>query len=65
MRELTNELAAECKEPDSPTEKKIAAEIDALAITKELRQQQEQVDKLRRERNEAQAAMPSPEKPKG
>jgi hypothetical protein len=28
-------------------------------------QQQEVVDKLRRERNEAQAAMPSPEKPKG
>ena len=64
MREFTNKFAAECKEPDSPTAKKVAAEIDALAISKELRQQQELVDKLRRERNEAQAAMPSPEKPK-
>jgi hypothetical protein len=63
VREFANKFAAECKQPDSPTAKKIAAEIDALPVTKELRQQQELVDKLTRERNEAQAAMP-PEKPR-
>jgi hypothetical protein len=63
VREFTNKFAAECKQPDSPTAKKIAAEIDALPVTQELRQQQELVDKLRRERDEAQAAMP-PDQPK-
>ena len=63
VREFTNKFAAECKRPDSPTAKKVAAEIDALPVTKELRQQQQLVDKLRRERDEAQAAVPL-EKPK-
>jgi hypothetical protein len=58
VREFANKFAAECRQPDSPTAKKIVAEIDALPVTKELRQQQELVDKLRVERNEAQAAMP-------
>lgn len=62
VRDFTNKFAAECQRPDSPAAKKIAAEIDALPITKELRQQQQLVEKLRRERNEAEAAMP-PDKP--
>jgi hypothetical protein len=63
VREFTNKFAAECKQPGSPTATKVAAEIDALSVTKELRQQQELVDKLRHERDEAQAAMP-PDQPK-
>jgi hypothetical protein len=59
VREFANKFAAECRQPDSPTAKKVAAEIDAIPVTKELHQQQELVEKLRRERNEAQAAVPS------
>ena len=62
VRQFTNQFAAECKQPDSPTARKVAAEIDALPVTKELRHQQEVVDKLRHERNEAQEATPA-EKP--
>jgi hypothetical protein len=63
VREFTNKFAAESKQPGSPTAKKVAAEIDALPVTKELRQQQKLVDKLRHERDEAQAAVPL-DKPK-
>jgi hypothetical protein len=63
VREFANKFAAECRQPDSPTAKKVAAEIDALPLTKELHEQQRLVDKLRLERNEAQAAMP-PEEPR-
>ncbi len=59
VREFANKFAAECRQPDSPTAKKVAAEINALPVTKELQQQQALVDKLQRERNEAQAAMPA------
>jgi hypothetical protein len=62
VRDFAKQFAAECQRPDSPAAKKIAAEIDALPVTKELRQQQQLVDKLRGERNEAKAAMP-PDKP--
>jgi len=58
VREFANKFAAECKQPDSPTAKKVAAEIDALPVTKELRHEQELVNKLGRERDEAQAAVP-------
>ncbi len=58
VREFANKFAAECRQPDSPTAKKVAAEIDALPVAKELRQQQELVERLRRERNEAEAAVP-------
>jgi hypothetical protein len=61
VREFANKFAAECRQPDSPTAKKIAAEIDALPLTKELHQQQKLVEKLSLERNEAQAAVPSDE----
>jgi hypothetical protein len=59
VREFADKFAAECKQPDSPTAKKVAAAIDALPITKELREQQELVDKLRHEHGDAQAAMPA------
>jgi hypothetical protein len=63
VREFANKFAAECQQPNSPTAKKIGAEIDALPTTKQQREQQQLVDKLRHARDEAQAAVPA-EKPK-
>jgi hypothetical protein len=59
VREFAKQFAAECQRPDSAAAKKIAAEVDALPVTKELREQQQLVEKLRGERNQAQGAMPA------
>ncbi len=57
VREYADKFAAESKQPDSEIARKIGEDVAGLQSTKDLRHQQELVDRLRRERDEAQAAI--------
>jgi len=57
VREYADKFAAESRQPDSEIARKISEDLAGLESTKDLRRQQELVDRLRRERDEAQAAI--------
>jgi hypothetical protein len=57
LREYADIFAAECKQPNSEISRAIAEQADNDEWVQKLRHQQDLVDKLQRERDEAQAAI--------